>query len=83
MTRLLVATSLMLTAFLLAGAVPEAVAQAAPGQGGQAASTGQGARSMRHFWHVFVAYAVAWLLLMGWLLAIVRRIARVERRLRG
>ena len=38
-------------------------------------------RSMSHFWHVFIAYAVAWLLLLGWVFAIVRRIARVERRL--
>jgi CcmD family protein len=36
---------------------------------------------MRHFWHVFIAYAVAWLLIGGWLFTIVRRLRKVEDRL--
>lgn len=48
----------------------------------QAAGTAPG-RQMRHFWHVFIAYGVAWALLFGWAVAIARRIARVEERLKG
>lgn len=36
----------------------------------------------RAYWHVFIAYAVAWLLIGGWVVSIARRLARVERRLR-
>lgn len=42
---------------------------------------GAPARRMRDFWHVFAAYAIAWLLLGGWVVAIVRRLGRVEARL--
>jgi CcmD family protein len=37
---------------------------------------------MRHFWHVFIAYALAWVLIGGWLFTIVRRLRKVEERLR-
>lgn len=49
----------------------------------QAQPAGQPGRQMRHFWHVFVAYAVAWALLFGWAVSIARRISRVEDRLKG
>ncbi len=52
---------------------PEALAA----QGAGAAQ----ARQMRHFWHVFAAYAIAWLLLFGWAVSIARRIRRVEEKL--
>lgn len=38
-------------------------------------------REMRQFWHVFIAYAIAWLLVFVWLLTILRRIRRVDERL--
>ena len=50
----------------------------------QAQATGQppeGARQMRHFWHVFIAFGIAWLLLFGWAVSIARRLARVEEKL--
>jgi CcmD family protein len=37
---------------------------------------------MQQFWHVFIAYAVAWGLVFGWAVAIFRRMGRVEERLR-
>jgi hypothetical protein len=37
---------------------------------------------MQQFWHVFMAYAVAWGLVFGWAVAIFRRMGRVEERLR-
>jgi CcmD family protein len=37
----------------------------------------------RAYWHVFAAYAIAWLLVLGWVVSVARRLARVEDRLRG
>jgi CcmD family protein len=37
----------------------------------------------RPYWHVFIAYAIAWVLIGGWVISIARRLARVERRLDG
>ena len=34
----------------------------------------------RPYWHVFVAYALAWMVVFGWLIAVARRIRRVEER---
>ena len=34
----------------------------------------------RGYWHVFIAYAIAWILIGGWLFSVVRRLARLERR---
>ena len=60
----------ILVAFVLV-LVPEALV----------AQAGAEARQMRHFWHVFAAYAIAWLLLFGWAVSIARRIRRVEEKL--
>ena len=35
----------------------------------------------RPYWHVFLAYAVAWLLVAGWVISIARRLSDVEKRL--
>ena len=35
----------------------------------------------RPYWHVFSAYAILWLLVLGWVISIVRRLRRVEERL--
>lgn len=43
-------------------------------------------RTLRAYWHVFVAFALAWLLLFGYVVSLGRRFARVEdglRRLAG
>lgn len=41
----------------------------------------QAPRTLRAHWHVFTAFAVAWLLLFGYALALGRRFARIERTL--
>jgi CcmD family protein len=38
-------------------------------------------RTLRAYWHVFVAFAVAWVLLFGYTVALGRRFARIEREL--
>ena len=46
------------------------------------AGTALGAQTLgRAYWHVFAAYAIVWLLVLGWLISIVRRLRRVEERL--
>lgn len=35
----------------------------------------------RGYTHMFIAYALAWLLVFGWLFSITRRLSRVEREL--
>lgn len=38
-------------------------------------------QSMRPFRFLFAAYAIAWVLVFGWIVSVARRLARVERRL--
>lgn len=40
-----------------------------------------GAPSLRPYGHVFVAYAIGWVLVLGWAVSIARRLGRVEERL--
>lgn len=35
----------------------------------------------RPYWHVFLAYAIGWALILGWVISIARRLGRVEKRL--
>ena len=35
-------------------------------------------QSLRPYWYVFIAYALAWLLLLGWMFSIGRRMRRLE-----
>ncbi len=35
----------------------------------------------RGYTHVFIAYALAWAIILGWVIAIARRLARIERRM--
>lgn len=38
-------------------------------------------QSLRPYWHVFIAYTLAWLLVFGWVISLARRFARVEQEL--
>jgi CcmD family protein len=49
---------------------------------GLAAQGGQTISGMRDFWHVFVAFGIAWVLVFGWAVAIFRRLGRVEAQLK-
>ena len=37
----------------------------------------------RAYWHVFLAYVIVWLLVIFWLIAINKRLGRIENRIRG
>lgn len=62
---------LVLFAFVGSLAPPDLAAQS--GLGGQTLGRG--------YWHMFVAYAIAWLAVLGWVVSIARRLARVEDRI--
>lgn len=61
--------------FALVTASP-AVAQEGAFPGG-----GLAEQSLRPYAFVFIAYAVLWVFVFGWLVAVARRLARLERRL--
>lgn len=65
-------TAWVLLILAAAGAIlpPDAVGQGVPGSG-----------LGRPYWHVFAAYAIAWVLVFGWVVSIARRLARIEKRL--
>jgi CcmD family protein len=71
-----------------AAAAPAAVpvtpgaAESPPYAGTQAyplAERSQPPRTLRAYWHVFIAFAVTWLLLFGYAISLGRRWARLER----
>ena len=37
--------------------------------------------NLRAYRHVFIAYAVGWVLILGWIVSIARRLGRIESRL--
>ena len=63
---------LVLPALLLAVPFPALAAQAT-----DATSIG----GLRAYWHVFIAYAVVIVLVLGWVISIARRLKDVEQRL--
>jgi CcmD family protein len=40
-----------------------------------------GAQTLRPYHFVFIAYTLAWILVLGWVVAVARRLARLEKRL--
>jgi len=38
-------------------------------------------QSLRAYWHVFIAYAIAIVMVLGWVVSIARRLARIEAQL--
>jgi CcmD family protein len=39
-------------------------------------------QSLRGYTHMFIAYAIAWAVVVGWVISIARRLARVEKALK-
>jgi len=42
-----------------------------------------GAQNLRAYHFVFLAYAIAWLLVFGWVVSVARRLARLEKHLQS
>jgi CcmD family protein len=49
---------------------------------GVPSAPGQPPRTLRAYWHLFIAFAVTWLLLFGYMITVGRRWARLEREVR-
>ena len=49
--------------------------------GGQLPGNQMATQSLRAYWHVFIAYAVAIVMVLGWVVSIARGLARVEAQL--
>lgn len=64
----------LLAAALLAISSPELMAQ-----GTDLASQTLG----RAYWHVFAAYAIGWIMILGWVISIARRLVSVEEAMKG
>ncbi len=54
---------------------------AATDLGAQLPGNQMATQSLRAYWHVFIAYAVAIVMVLGWVVSIARRLARVEAQL--
>jgi len=39
-------------------------------------------QNLRGYTHMFIAYAIAWILVIGWVVSIARRLGRVEKALK-
>jgi hypothetical protein len=63
----------VLLGFLLV-ALPAVGQEALPG-------SGLAGQSLRPYRFVFIAYALAWALVLGWVVAVARRLGRLERHL--
>ncbi len=74
MNKLKTVMSAFLTPPLLALSASAAAAQEMPG-------AAMAEQSLRPYWHVFIAYAIAILLVLGWVLSIGKRLKDVEERL--
>jgi CcmD family protein len=61
---------------------PVTPAPAAQQTGGGLPERAPQARTMRAYWHVFVAFAVTWLLLFGYALTVGRRFGHLEDEIR-
>ena len=46
--------------------------------GGQLPGSQMAGQSLRQYWHVFIAYAIAIVMVLGWVVSIAGRLARIE-----
>ena len=57
------------------------IPELAHAQGGLADPEAIASQNLRGYTHMFIAYAIAWALVLGWVISIARRLARVEKAL--
>lgn len=65
--------------FLLAAALLAILSPTLLAQGTDLASQTLG----RAYWHVFAAYAIGWIMILGWVISIARRLVSVEQAMKG
>jgi hypothetical protein len=77
MNRFNVALTVLLPALLLAALASLAAAQ----ETGTLPQSALPSQSLRPYWHVFIAYSLVIVLVLGWVISIGRRLRDVEERL--
>jgi CcmD family protein len=65
------------------GAATTTYQPASPGAASALPAREAAPRSLRAYWHVFIAFAIAWGLLFGYVVLIARRSRRLEEQLDG
>jgi amino acid permease len=70
------------TAFLAVAAAVVLASLAAGPLAAQAEDLGRQTLG-RPYWHVFISYAIGWVLILGWVVSIARRLRSVETRLQA
>lgn len=61
-------------------AMVAAVLSVVTAAGAHAQGSDLASQSLRPYWHVFIAYAIAWVLIGGWIISIGRRLGKLDRR---
>lgn len=51
-------------------------------QGGLPDPDALASQTLRGYTHMFIAYAIAWVLIFGWIISIARRLGRIEKALK-
>ena len=51
-------------------------------QAGLPESQGLASQSLRGYTHMFIAYGIAWAMILGWAISIARRLGRLEKALK-
>jgi CcmD family protein len=78
MNRIKTAVLLMLPVLILVASATALTGQEIPGLPRPGAIASQ---SLRPYWHVFIAYTIAIVLVLGWVVSIGRRLRDIEERL--
>lgn len=72
----------VLVRFLFAGLLMAVCSAPAWAQETGLPASGMAQQTLRPYWHVFIAYAVTIVLVLGWVMSISRRLKDVEERLK-
>jgi CcmD family protein len=71
----------VLSIAVLSGVLGVVLAVGAADVSAQASGAAAGVGGLRAYWHVFIAYAIVILLVLGWVVSIGRRLKDIQQRL--
>ena len=68
--------------FLAFGLLVTVLPEAVQAQGGLPNAGALASQNLRGYTHMFIAYFIAWAMILGWVVSIARRLGRVEKALK-
>ena len=68
--------------FLLLGILVGVLPDVVQAQGGLPNPDALASQSLRGYTHMFIAYFIAWAVILGWVVSIARRLGRIEKALK-